>query len=143
MTKPKTHLSETLKALMGNRNMSAADIHRMKPSLLNSFLSRIIRGDQAFIDSDDLNRLADCFIKDAEGNPTPMDAAAIIAAHCMDERVGPGAELVRITVVGQPSTPLSPKGEKALNFIRGTVKTDARTESLILNLAHLLGMKTC
>lgn len=96
MSKPKSHLSVTLRTLMQRRNLVAADVHRMKPSLLNSFLSRILRGEQTSVSRKRLAMLAQCFPK--------TDAAKIIAAHCMDECQGPGADLIQIRVKGAPFT---------------------------------------
>jgi hypothetical protein len=75
--KPKSHLSLVLHTLLEKHNLTAAEINRKQPKLLNSFLSRILRGDQTSLNPRKLALLVNCFTDD-------IDRANIIAAHCKD-----------------------------------------------------------
>ncbi|MDB6108306.1 MAG: hypothetical protein JWR69_56 [Pedosphaera sp.] len=131
---------------MAERNWKAADICRQIPGMHNSFMSRILRSQQEFISKKDLISIADCFAKDAQGHATTLDSAKIVMAHCMDERVGPGAEFVKITLEQHGKhidvdSALPPDGEKACRFIRATCHGDSKFEAMIIAMARAFGMK--
>lgn len=127
---------------MDQRGMRAVDINRMKPALLNSFLSRIVRGDQKYLSQESLSDLADCF-STHEGLATPEDAASLIAAHLRDGCVGPGADLVKIKVARNGKHKAPSRIDQTLDYIRQRVVTDAKMQALVDSLAELMGMPHC
>src|SRR3954466_8016107 len=86
-----SYLSTALTRLAEKYHLKQADIVR-QTRLTKSHLSRVFSGDQVSISDDDLVKLLKLFARDRP------DQSEIIAARCMDVRVGPGSDGVEITV---------------------------------------------
>jgi transcriptional regulator with XRE-family HTH domain len=140
------YLGSVLKVQLEKRGWPAAEISR-KTGLQQSWLSRIIRGQQTSTEHDDFIAVLRCFGKDERGHPTPADQAQIIAARLMDHRIGPGAELVKVSVQsesGSASRPvktpkISPEEDRALEFLRLSPYRD-KIRPMIIILAKTFGM---
>lgn len=112
-----------------------------------SQVSRIFNGDQKYITETDLVALLNCF-------RDPRDRAEIIAARCRDVCIGPGAELVEITIKGPapadasaekksefPHVELSSETERAFAWLRSQCPLNPDLEKHLLGYARLTGLK--
>ena len=85
----------------------------------------------------------------------PAAQAELVAARCMDARVGPGSELVDIAVRGPkpksetekrpepdfPDVELSHDTERAFSWLRGQCPLNPDLEKHLVGYARMLGMK--
>jgi hypothetical protein len=140
------YLASVLRVQMEKRGLSAADISR-KTGLQQSWLSRLLNGIQTYTTHEDFTTLLGCFAKDEHGRPSPEDQAEITAGRMMDHRVGPGAELVKVTVKspagGQRQldpVKISPEAQRAFDFLKLSPDQD-RMAPMIINLAKVIGMR--
>ena len=83
---------------------------------------------------------------------TGRTMAELIAARCMDARVGPGAELVEISVKGHaptkgekqkefPDVELSHETERAFAWLRSQCPVNPDLEKHLVGYAKLMGMR--
>lgn len=95
------------------------------------------RSEQTSISEEQLAALAPALSDD------PIDHAALLRAHLMDEAHGPGCELLRIEIdqpdaVNDRPRPRS-KGEKALAFLANERLRNRDLNDLLIDLARVLG----
>ena len=134
-----------------NRLMLEVDVNQHQLAeridLYDAQVSRILKGKQTFINPKELEKYLNFFAKDARGNPTPMNQAALVAAHCMDMRIGPGSEFVKISIEMPvsggvpPRVELSPEAESAMGYIRKAISSQKDMEQFLFTLAKMMGMK--
>jgi len=141
-----SYFSTALTRIAERSNVRQADICR-KTSMPRSQVSRIFNGDQKHMTETDLVALLNCF-------SDPRDRAEIIAARCQDVCVGPGAELVEISIKGPapasakatkqsefPHVELSHDTERAFAWLRSQCPLNPDLEKHLLGYARLTGMR--
>jgi hypothetical protein len=141
-----SYFSTALTRIAERSNVRQADICR-KTSMPRSQVSRIFNGDQKHMTETDLVALLNCF-------SDPRDRAEIIAARCRDVCIGPGAELVEITIKGAPlasarapkqsefpHVELSHDTERAFAWLRSQCPLNPDLEKHLLGYARLTGLK--
>ena len=93
-----SYLSTAFNRIAEQRKLTQAEIGRYA-SLTKSHVSRIFSGDQRTVTDQDFVAILKAFHRE------PLDQAELVAARCMDDRVGPGASRRRNRAVGQVSGP--------------------------------------
>lgn len=141
-----SYFSIALNRLSERNEFKQADIAR-ESGLSRSHVSRLFNGDQKAIYDSDMAAILRVFHKD------PHDQAELIAARCMDVRIGPGAELVEITIKGRTKTSgptlanefenveLSHETERAFAWLRSQCPVNPDLEKHLVGYARLTGMK--
>src|SRR5215471_1051018 len=92
--------STALQRAIERRRLNQSDLAR-ESGISRSFISRIMSGESRDVSDQNLIAILKIFSAD------PTAQAELVAARCMDARVGPGADLVDIRVK------TAAKGEKA------------------------------
>src|SRR4051812_30728651 len=126
------------------RGLTQADLAR-ESGLSKSYISRVLGGDGADLSDENFVRILKVFTLDRRAQ------ADIVAARCMDAKVGPGAELVEILIRGngktpppaaeQPQVQLSQETEGAFAFLRNQCPVNGDLEKHLVGYARLLGYK--
>lgn len=141
-----SYFSTALNRLSERHGFKQADIAR-ESGLSRSHVSRLFNGDQKAIYDSDMAAILRVFSNE------PHDQAELIAARCMDVRTGPGAELVEITIKGQPGvgniTPirefpnveLRHETERAIAWLRSQCPVNPDLEKHLVGYARLTGMR--
>ena len=140
-----SYLSSALNRLADRNGLRQADIVR-ESGLNKSFVSRLFNAEKVTVLDEDFLQLLKAFCK------TPGDQAELIAARCMDGRVGPGAESVEIRVRqsnesprkernwGYPEVQLSHDAERAFAWLRSQCPVNPEMERHLIGFARLTGM---
>jgi transcriptional regulator with XRE-family HTH domain len=140
-----SYLSTALNRALDRYQWKQADVAR-ESGLTRSHVSRVCNGDQRSITDDDFVVLLRAFRRD------PRDQAELVAARCMDARVGPGANLVEISIKGPapaptgtpaelPDVELSHETERAFAWLRRLCPVNPELEKHLVGYAKLTGMK--
>lgn len=141
-----SYFSTALNRVSERNGFKQADIAR-ESGLSRSHVSRLFKGDQKTIYDSDMVAILRVFRAD------PLDQAELIAARCMDARIGPGADLVQITVndrapvKSDPSASefekveLSHETERAFAWLRSQCPINPDLEKHLVGYARLTGMK--
>jgi transcriptional regulator with XRE-family HTH domain len=141
-----SYFSTALNRLSERNGFKQADIAR-ESGLSRSHVSRLFTGDQKALYDSDMAAILRVFHHD------PRDQAELIAARCMDVRIGPGAELVEITIRGQTrssdhasadvfeNVELSHETERAFAWLRSQCPINPDLEKHLVGYARLTGMK--
>jgi hypothetical protein len=137
-------LTTALVRLSDKNGFKQADIVR-ESGLNKSVVSRLFNAEKLTITDDDFVKLVKVFRR------RPEDQAELIAARCMDVRIGPGADLVDVRVIrsapreerdwGFPQVELSHDGEKAFAWLRSQCPLNPDLERHLIGFAKLTGMK--
>jgi hypothetical protein len=96
-----------------------------------------VNGDQTSIGPDQLTALSKTLSRD------PHDHAALLKAHLMDEKFGPGAHLVRVEIdtpshLRDKPRPQS-KGEQALEYLSHARMQNEDANKLLIIIARNMG----
>jgi transcriptional regulator with XRE-family HTH domain len=141
-----SYFSTALNRISERNGFKQADIAR-ESGLSRSHVSRLFKGDQKTIYDSDMVSILRVFRAD------PRDQAKLIAARCMDARIGPGADLVQITVNDQATAKshspasefekveLSHETERAFAWLRSQCPINPDLEKHLIGYARLTGMK--
>ena len=141
-----SYFSTALNRVSERNGFKQADIAR-ESGLSRSHVSRLFKGDQKTIYDSDMVAILRVFRAD------PLDQAELIAARCMDARIGPGADLVQITVNDQATAKsdtrdnefekveLSHETERAFAWLRSQCPINPDLEKHLVGYARLTGMK--
>lgn len=141
-----SYFSTALNRISEQNGFKQADIAR-ESGLSRSHVSRLFNGDQKAIYDPDMAAILRVFHKD------PRDQAELIAARCMDVRIGPGAELVEIMIKVRTKTSgptsanefenveLSHETERAFAWLRSQCPVNPDLEKHLVGYARLTGMK--
>jgi transcriptional regulator with XRE-family HTH domain len=128
------------------RQLSQAELAR-HAGLSKSFVSRLLTGENADLSDENLTLILKVFGADERTQ------AELIAARCMDVRVGPGSELVEIAIKGTaqgakreaeaelPQVHLGEEAERAFAWLRSQCPVNADLEKHLIGYARLTGMK--
>jgi len=141
-----SYFSTALTRVSERNGFKQADIAR-ESGLSRSHVSRLFKGDQKTIYDSDMVAILRVFQAD------PSDQAKLIAARCMDARIGPGADLVQITVNDQATAKSDPSAsefenvelshetERAFAWLRSQCPVNPDLEKHLVGYARLTGMK--
>jgi transcriptional regulator with XRE-family HTH domain len=139
------------------RGLNQAELAR-RAGLSRSYLSRLISGESADLSDESFVAILKVFAAD------PRAQAELVGARCMDVRVGPGSELVEISIkplspalspsnrerektdragneMRLPDVHLSQETEKAFAWLRSQCPINADLEKHLIGYAKLTGMK--
>jgi hypothetical protein len=114
--------------------------------LSRSYINRLLTGDHADLSDDNFVAILKVFSADKRAQ------AELVAARCMDARVGPGAELVDISIkhsgkAGDAEVELpekihlSKETERAFAWLRSQCPLNSDLEKHLVGYAKLTGMK--
>ncbi len=145
-----SYLSIALQRRLERRQMNQSDLAKLS-GISRSYISRLLGGDFHELSDANFTNLLKVFAADPQGQ------AELVAARCMDARVGPGSELVDInvrqapgTASGQPAVPrqpeyplveLSQETERAFAWLRSQCPLNPDLEQHLVGYAKLTGMK--
>ena len=139
-----SYFSTALKRITERNALKQADIMR-DSGLTRSHVSRLFRGDQKMVYDTDVTAILRVFHRN------PRDQAELVAARCMDARIGPGAERVEIVIKDNEKVrgrereiqdvELSHETERAFAWLRSQCPVNADLERHIVGYAYLTGMK--
>ena len=114
--------------------------------LSRSYINRLLTGDHADLSDDNFVAILKVFSADKRAQ------AELVAARCMDARVGPGSELVDISIkhsgkAGDAEVELpekihlSKETERAFAWLRSQCPLNSDLEKHLVGYAKLTGMK--
>jgi transcriptional regulator with XRE-family HTH domain len=143
-----SYLSIALQRRIERRQMNQSDLARQS-GISKSYISRLFNGESHELSDQNFTAILKVFAAD------PLAQAELVAARCMDAKVGPGAELVEITVKKsappstqdpRPETPfphveLSHETERAFAWLRSQCPVNPDLEKHLVGYAKLTGMK--
>jgi len=139
-----SYLSIALQRAAETNRKTQTDIANLS-GVSRSFISRLMSGDALELSDKNFTAILKAFAA------TPQTQAELVAARCMDARVGPGAELVEISIKGHtaksaksqefPEVELSHETEKAFAWLRGQCPINPELEKHLVGYARMLGMK--
>jgi len=140
-----SYLSIALQRRAERRQLNQSDLAKLS-GISRSYISRLFSGVSSELSDENFIAVLKVFATD------PAAQADIIAARCMDARVGPGSELVEITVKTSeakakmtpavfPSVELSHETERAFAWLRSQCPLNPDLEKHLIGYAKLTGMK--
>ena len=136
-----SYFSTALTRLAERAGLNQADVVRAA-GLTRSHVSRVFTAEQRVVSDEDFTALLGVF-------KLPIERAELVMARCMDARIGPGAELVEISIkmegVGtmkeRPTVELSAETEKAFAWLRSQCPLNPELEKHLVGYARITGMK--
>ncbi|MDR3458068.1 MAG: helix-turn-helix transcriptional regulator [Verrucomicrobiae bacterium] len=145
-----SYLSTALKRRAERRQLNQSDLAKLS-GISRSYMSRLFSGEFQELSDENFIGLLKVFATEPEAQ------AELVAARCMDARVGPGSELVEIMVkatsrpaanaarlpagVDYPVVELSHETEKAFAWLRSQCPLNPDLEKHLVGYAKLTGMK--
>jgi transcriptional regulator with XRE-family HTH domain len=140
-----SYLSIALQRRAEQRRLNQSDLAKQS-GISRSYISRLYSGEFSELSDANFTSLLKVFAAE------PQAQAELVAARCMDARVGPGSELVEISVKGhtpakeakQPEFPdveLSRETERAFAWLRSQCPLNPELEKHLVGYARMLGMK--
>ena len=138
-----SYLSTALQRHSERRQLNQSDLAKLS-GISRSYLSRLFSGVAQELSDDNFIAVLKVFATD------PAAQADLVAARCMDARVGPGSELVDIAVRGPkpkseaehrpPEVELPAETERAFAYLRSQCPLNSDLEKHLVGYAKLLGM---
>ena len=139
-----SYLSIALQRQAERRQLNQSELAR-ECGLSKSYISRLFNGESHELSDQNFIAILRIFSADQ------LAQAELVAARCMDARVGPGADLVEIKVknVGPaekrenefPQIHLSQETERAFAWLRSQCPVNPDLEKHLVGYARLTGMK--
>jgi len=140
-----SYFSIALQRRLERRSMNQSDVAKQS-GISRSYISRLLSGEFSELSDANFTSLLKVFAAD------PQAQGELVAARCMDARVGPGSELVEISVKGHtaakdakvsefPDVELSRDTERAFAYLRGQCPLNPELEKHLVGYAKMLGMK--
>jgi transcriptional regulator with XRE-family HTH domain len=137
-----------LQRAMEGQRLNQAELAR-EAGLSRSYVSRLFSGEDAALTDENMIALLKVF------SSNPRTQAELVAARCMDARVGPGSEHVEIAiktrdkvedkvrdkVAERPQVPLGEEAERAFAWLRSQCPVNSDLEKHLISYARLVGMK--
>lgn len=125
--------------------MNQSDLAKAS-GISRSYISRLLSGEFSELSDANFTSLLKTFSAD------PQAQAELVAARCMDARVGPGSELVEISIKGHtpskgakpadmPDVELPHETERAFAWLRSQCPINPDLERHLVGYAKMLGMK--
>lgn len=133
-----SNLADEINRQIDHHKLTQAQV-AMRAGFSQGQISKWTRSDQVSIDAEQLAALAKALSNDVE------DHAALVRAHLLDEKFGPGAELVEValihaSVLSDKPKPRS-KGERAMAWLAQERLRNPELNEMLIDLARLLGAK--
>jgi len=139
-----SYLSIALQRRIERRQMNQSDLANQS-GISKSYISRLFSGVAKELSDENFVAVLKVFAAD------PQAQAELVAARCMDVRVGPGSELVEISVKGRasaksekqhefPEVELSHETERAFAWLRSQCPVNPELEKHLVGYAKLTGM---
>ena len=139
-----SYLSIALQRRIERRQMNQSD-HANQSGISKSYISRLFSGVAKELSDENFVAVLKVFAAD------PQAQAELVAARCMDVRVGPGSELVEISVKGRvpaksekqkefPEVELSHETERAFAWLRSQCPVNPELEKHLVGYAKLTGL---
>lgn len=142
-----SYLSIALQRRMERRPMNQSELAKAS-GISRSYISRLLSSEFSELSDANFTSLLKVFSAD------PQAQAELVAARCMDARVGPGSDLVEIsirknaspsTLDTRPSThfphvELSHESERAFAWLRSQCPVNPDLEKHLVGYAKMLGM---
>ncbi len=142
-----SYLSIALQRRLERRQMNQSDLSRQS-GISRSYISRLLSGEFSELSDANFTSLLNAFSAD------PQAQAELVAARCMDARVGPGSELVEIRVKNAeprakadapsgsdfPQVELCHDTERAFAWLRSQCPLNPDLEKHLVGYAKLTGM---
>jgi transcriptional regulator with XRE-family HTH domain len=145
-----SYLSIALQRRIERRSMNQSDLAKQS-GISRSYISRLFSGE--FHELSDANFVSLLQVFSAD----PQAQAELVAARCLDARVGPGSELVEISIKGPagaansqlpapnsaalPLVELPRETERAFAWLRSQCPLNPELEKHLVGYARMLGMK--
>ena len=143
-----SYLSIALQRRAERRQLNQSDLAKQS-GISRSYISRLFSGVSSELSDENFIAVLRVFAAD------PAVQAEIIAARCMDVRVGPGSELVEIRVktvepgakkiapfgTDFPDVELSHETERAIAWLRSQCPVNPDLEKHLVGYAKLTGMR--
>jgi transcriptional regulator with XRE-family HTH domain len=143
-----SYFSIALQRAAESRRLSQSDV-ATRSGLSKSFISRLMSGEAPELSDKNFVALLKVW------GTAPHTQAELIAARCMDARVGPGSELVDISIkkAAPPAPPdtrpsahfphveLSHDTERAFAWLRSQCPLNPDLEKHLVGYAKMLGLK--
>ena len=140
-----SYLSIALQRRLERRSMNQSDLAKSS-GISRSYISRLLSGEFSELSDANFTSLLKVFAAD------PQAQAELVAARCMDARVGPGSELVEISIKGHtpakgekqkefPNVELSHETERAFAWLRSQCPVNPDLEKHLVGYAKLTGLK--
>jgi transcriptional regulator with XRE-family HTH domain len=139
-----SYLSIALQRRAERRQLNQSDLAKLS-GISRSYISRLFSGVSSELSDENFVAVLKVFAAD------PSAQAEIIAARCMDARVGPGSELVEIMVKKSNPSPtasrlvpeleLSAETERAFAWLRSQCPLNPDLKKHLVGYAKLTGMK--
>ena len=141
-----SYLSIALQRRLERRSMNQSELAKFS-GISRSYISRLLSGEFSELSDTNFTSLLKVFSAD------PQAQAELVAARCMDARVGPGSELVEISVKGRtpdkgtklhefPVVELSHETERTIAWLRSQCPVNPDLEKHLVGYAKMLGMKS-
>jgi transcriptional regulator with XRE-family HTH domain len=137
-----SYLSTALQRQLERRHMNQTELAR-GASLSKSHISRLLNGESHDLSDENFTAILKTFPADQ------LAQAELVAARCMDARVGPGADLVEIKIkaAGQadmretepPQVHLSQETERAFAWLRSQCPLNPDLEQHLDGYGRLMG----
>lgn len=139
-----SYLSIALQRRIERRQMNQSDLANQS-GISKSYISRLFSGVAKELSDENFVAVLKVFAAD------PQAQAELVAARCMDVRLGPGSELVEISVKGRvpaksekqqafPEVELSHETERAFAWLRSQCPLNPELEKHLVGYAKLTGM---
>ena len=139
-----SYLSTALQRHSERRRLNQSDLAKLS-GISRSYISRLFSGVAQELSDDNFIAVLKVFATD------PAAQADLVAARCMDARVGPGSELVEISIKGHtpakaakqadfPEIELSHETERAFAWLRSQCPVNPDLEKHLVGYAKMLGM---
>lgn len=144
-----SYLSIAVQRRLERRSMNQSDLAKAS-GISRSYISRLLSGEFSELSDTNFTSLLKTFAAD------PQAQAELVAARCMDARVGPGSELVEISIKKSSSpnsklptsnsaefehVELSHETERAFAWLRSQCPVNPDLEKHLVGYAKMLGMK--
>ena len=137
-----SYLSTALNRLADSHGLKQADVAR-ESGLSRAHISRLFAGDQSGLSDENFIAVLKTFSRNKAAQ------AELVAARCMDARVGPGADMVEISVTGDAPKKskqvshieLSNQTERAFAWLRSQCPLNPDLEKHLVGYAKLTGME--
>jgi len=139
-----SYFSIALQRRLERRSMNQSELAKFS-GISRSYISRLLSGEFSELSDPNFTSLLKVFSAD------PQAQAELVAARCMDARVGPGSELVEISITGHtpakaakvtefPEIELSHDTERAFAWLRSQCPVNPDLEKPLVGYAKMLGM---
>lgn len=131
-----SNLADEIERQLNAQSLTAIEVAK-RSNISPAQLSKWVRSEQTSISKEQLDALAPALSRDLQNQ------ASLVRAHLLDEKYGPGSELVDVVLIGKGALQDRPanqsKAEKAMTFLMEERLTNRDLNELLIDLAKVLG----